>query len=190
MVLLFEEGGGGIDENPSVVDDDGPRTNGLHFLEDVGGDYDALFGGHFVDEVADVVLLVGVEAVSGFIEDEDGGVVDEGLGKADAAFVALGERVDGLVIDGLDGAHFYDAVDGVAAFGAFDFADVADEVEEGIDGHFAVSGGVLGKVADGLADLYGLFDYVVAADCGGAAIGGQKAGQHLHCGALAGAVRA
>ena len=43
-----------------------------------------------------MVLLVGVEAVGGLVHDEHGGIVQDGLGQADAALVALGQRLDAL----------------------------------------------------------------------------------------------
>ena len=48
--------------------------------------------------------LLGVEAGGGLVEDQDVGVVDDGLGEADALPVAFGELADQLVADVAEGA--------------------------------------------------------------------------------------
>ena len=88
-----------VGDDPAVGDDDGPRADGIHLLQDVGGDDDHLVGRHGLDQLAHLVLLVRVEAVGGLVQDQHRRVVQDGLGQADAAAKALGQRLDGLLQD-------------------------------------------------------------------------------------------
>ena len=49
------------------------------------------------DQLAHLVLLVGVEAVGGLVEDQHFRVVENRLGEADAALEAFGKCLDGLI---------------------------------------------------------------------------------------------
>ncbi len=80
----------------AAVDQDGARAHGFDFIELVRGDQDRLVGGHARDERAHRLLLVGIEAVGGFIQDQHGGVVDDGAGERNAAAIAFRERLDRL----------------------------------------------------------------------------------------------
>jgi hypothetical protein len=79
----------------------------------VGGENDGLGAAHFPDEVPDHVLLVGVETVGRFVENEDFGVVDDGLSEAGAVAVAFGEGIDGLAPYLLEESGIDGAVDGL-----------------------------------------------------------------------------
>ena len=58
-----------------------------------------MIAGEGLEELADFDDLLGVEAGGGLIEDEDIGVVDDGLGDSDALAVAFGELADQLGAD-------------------------------------------------------------------------------------------
>ena len=62
----------------------------------MGREDDGLFLAQIADELANLVFLIGVEAISGFVQNEDLGVVKERLGEAGAVSVALGESVNRL----------------------------------------------------------------------------------------------
>ena len=191
IVFFFEFLRGGVDEDGAFGDDDDARADGFDFFKNVSRENDALVLGHLLDELADVMLLVGIEAVRGFVKDKDVRVVDDGLGKADPAPVALGECFDGLVVDGFDGAEADSTVNGVASrLALLDVARITDELEEGSDGHFVVGGCVFGEVADGFSHAEGVFEDVVATNGGGTGVGGEEAGEHFHGGAFSGAVGA
>ena len=124
----------------------------------------------------------------GFVEDEDFGVVEEGLGEAGAVAVAFGEGVDGLAGDALQEAGFDGAVDGVGFGGAGEAAHVGTEAEEAADGHAVVERGGFGEVADFLFRLGGLVDHGDAADVDFALGGREEAGDDPHGGRFSGAV--
>lgn len=86
----FEFGWGFVDEDFALVDDDDAVADGFDFFEDVGGEDDGFVGGHRLYQLSHFVLLVGVEAIGGLVEDEHLGVVDDGLGDSDALAVAFG----------------------------------------------------------------------------------------------------
>ncbi len=83
-------------------DDDGARADGVDLFEDVRGNDDGLLARDLADERADFVLLQRIEAVGGLVEDQHLRVVHDGLGEADAALEALGQRFDGLGDDRLE----------------------------------------------------------------------------------------
>src|SRR5688572_31856901 len=56
-----------------------PYTTLFRSLQDVGGKNDRLVGAHLLDEIADLVFLVGIQAVGGLVQDEHVGIVDERL---------------------------------------------------------------------------------------------------------------
>ena len=63
------------------------------------------------DELARLPYLVGVEPDRRLVEDEDGRVVDEGLGQPDALAVALGELPYQPPLDVVDPALLHDLPD-------------------------------------------------------------------------------
>ena len=83
-----------VGDDAAVRDDDGAGAHLVHLLEDVGGDDDQFLPAQLVDQPPDLVLLVRVEAVGGFVQDEHLWIVDERLGEPDAAPETLGERFD------------------------------------------------------------------------------------------------
>ena len=90
----------------ALVDDDGARAHRLDLFENVSRNDDRLVGGHVGDELADVMLLIGVEAVGRLVHDQNRRVVQDRLREADAALVALRQRVDHLLDDGLEAGAF------------------------------------------------------------------------------------
>ena len=64
-----------------------------------------------MQQLADFDDLLGVEAGGGLVEDQDIGVVDDGLRQADALAVAFGKLADQLVADVAEGAAVDDFVD-------------------------------------------------------------------------------
>jgi len=87
-----EVGGGVGGFDAAVVDDEDAGAGEFDFGEDVGGEEDGVVFAEFLDEVADGADLIGIEADGGFVEDEEVGVVDEGVGESDALAITL-ERV-------------------------------------------------------------------------------------------------
>jgi hypothetical protein len=80
-------------------DDDDALAGLLDFGEDVGAENDGVVAGEMLQQFADLDDLLGVETGSGFVEDEDIGIVDDGLGQSDALAVAFGELADELLAD-------------------------------------------------------------------------------------------
>ena len=173
----------------AFVDDADAVADFLDLFEEVGGedDGDAL-GAEGEDEVADFAGAAGVDAGGGFVEDEEAGAVDDGLGEADAlehAFGVAGEGAIGGVFE-VDEVEEFGAA--VAEGGAADAAEFAVEGEGFAAGEVAVEVGVFGEEADVFAavDAGG-----VAAEDGAGALGGaEEAEEDLHGGAFAGAVGA
>ena len=83
--------GGGVAEDAAVVEGDAAAGEGSHF--GVVGDHDdgVALGVEAAEEVGDDALVGGVEVAGGLVGEDDGGLVDEGAGDADALLLAAGE---------------------------------------------------------------------------------------------------
>ena len=121
--------GRAVDQQPPVGDDHGARTDGLHLFEDMGGDDDRLVGRHFADQVADLVFLVGVEAVGRLVHDQNFRVVDHRLGQPDAALEPLRQGFDGLAEDFPQIDLVDDVVDAAAFFQPVEATHLGDETQ-------------------------------------------------------------
>ena len=104
-----------VGDDLAAVDDDDARAGRLDLLQDVGREDDRLVLAHALDEVAHLVLLVGIEAVGRLVHDQHVRIVDQRLREAGAVLVALGERVDALVEHVLEEAQLDRAVDRLLA---------------------------------------------------------------------------
>lgn len=202
LALGHELGGSAVSYDAALGDKHYSRADGFDFFEDVGGENDsaAALGafavslgvrlGHFFDQATDFVLLVGIEAIGGFIHDQDIGFVQDGLSQTDAAFETFGEGFDGLTQDALEVGSLNSATDGGFLGFAFEASDLSAEVQEGFGGHVGVGGGTFGEVADGGFDFEGVLGDICAAHYGGAGGWREEAGDHFHGGAFACAVGA
>ena len=85
-----------IGDDDATIDDDGAGAGSGDFFKNVGREEDGFFLPEILDELADFKFLVGVEAVGRFVEDEDFGIVEKGLGEAGAVAISLGKGADGL----------------------------------------------------------------------------------------------
>lgn len=148
----------------AIEHDEDAVTEGFDFGEDMGGEEDGAVFSEAANELADFDDLGGVEADGWFIEDEEFGLVEDGLGEANALAVAFTELADGPsevivevgIVDGL-GDKFCLLVGG-------DLAQIGDHFEVGLDGKFGVEGGVFGEVADLGLDVERVGEDIEAAD--------------------------
>ncbi len=81
----------------ALVDDHHAVAGHADFRQDVRGKNDGVAAGEALDQVAHFDDLLGIEAHGGLIENDDFGIVHQGLGQADALLVAAGEALDQLV---------------------------------------------------------------------------------------------
>ena len=131
------------------------------------------------------MFLVGIEAVSGFVQDQHIGIVQDRLRQPHPPAKPLGERIDRLVQHAGQSGLRHGPVPRRAGGRAMQIADPGDKAQKFARGHFAISGGAFRQIADfGLRPERVTAD-VVAADARRAAVGRQKAGHHLHGGGFA-----
>ncbi len=138
--------GGAVGDDAALVDDDGAGADGFDFFQDVGGDDDRLVGGHLADELADVVLLVRIEAVGRLVHDQNLGVVQDGLGNADAALEAFRERFDALIENTAEAGLLDRGGDARAAVVACVSTNLSDEGQEARGRHVGVGRRAFGNV--------------------------------------------
>lgn len=142
----------------------------------VGGEEDAFSGAaEFGDGFLDVLGGDGVEAGGGFVEDDDGGVVDDGAGEGDALFHAGGEAVVGAVGVFGDVEEGEGGLDAVVDFGGGDGVELGEEAEGFAGGEALVEPGGGGEEAEVAADFFG-FGADVETGYGGGAGGGCEYG--------------
>ena len=161
----------------------------LHLFEEVGAEEDGDVAGLEVeDEVADLTRAEGVNPGGGFVEDEQAGGLDEGLGEADALQHPLGVTGEAASARFGEGGEFEEFFNAFGELGALHPAEFAVEFEGLASGEVFVEVGVLGEVADVFAGVG--FEGVFAKDFASAAGGCEEAKESLHGGGFARAVGA
>ncbi len=156
--------GGAVGDDAALVDHDGARADGLDLFEDVRGDDDGLLLGHLGDELAHLVLLVGIEPVGGLVHDQHLGVVEDRLGDADAALVALGQGLDRLLEHRTETGPLDRQAHRPGDRIAPQAPQLGDEAEQALGRHLGVERRALGQIAEPLPGLLGLVLHVEAGD--------------------------
>ena len=173
----------------ALVDDDDAFAGMLDFREDVGAQDDGVVAGEAADELARFDDLLGVEAGGRLVENQDIGVMQDGLRQTHALPVALGELADELVLDVANGAavaHFVDALGrrrrwrGPSA--------VPTKVRYSLTSMSGIERRGFGKIADAFLHFEGLLEDIETGHVRLARGGGQEAGEDAHSGSLSGPV--
>ncbi len=192
VVDEFFGGAGG--EDFAVGDDDGAVADFEGALDVVVGDEDGFSEGVF--ELADFALEVfdgdGIDAGEGFVEEDEGGVGDEGAGDFEFASFAAGEG-DGFLVAGFGEAELFHEAGGFFAALEGGFAGGFEDGEEVLfDGHALEDGRFLGEVAHAFAGalIHGELGDVEAVEHDLAAVGDDHSHDHAEGGGFAGAVAA
>ena len=175
-----------------AIDDDAHAVaEALHEAEDVGGEDDGFaLGFELLEEVGDGAGGDDIQAVGGFVEDDDVGVVDQRDDDADLLFHAGGE------VGHLDLGELVDAEtlkQGLLAGGGgggVDAVEVAEEIVKIIGGEEVLKLQFAGEESDFAAHLFGLADNAAAIYPGIALVGADEGGQHAQGGGFAGTVGA
>ena len=97
----------------ALVDDEHLLAGLLHFGQDVRAQDDGVVAGQAADQIARFVDLLGVQPGGGLVENQNVGVVDDGLRQSDALPVAFGQLADQFGADVGDGAALGDFSDAV-----------------------------------------------------------------------------
>jgi hypothetical protein len=157
--------GAALDDGPGTEDEDlvAAADGGEAVGDDDGG---AVFH-ELIQGILDEAFALGIEAAGGFIQDQDGGIGEDGAGDGDALALAAGKLGAALADEGvIPFGHGLDEEMGVGLFGGFVdfglggvgfavgdvFADAAAKEEDflGDEGEVLAEGGQ-GHVLDGLA---------------------------------------
>ena len=140
------------------------------------------------DEVLDLAGALGIEAGGRFVENDQIGIVEEGLGEADAAGHALGEAPDGAMAGVREARHVEQLVN--ARAGGFGGQPEQAGVEgQGFEGRqVGIEVGLFGEIADAALDGGGAGG--CAEDVDRAGRRKKQAQDHLDGGGLTGAVGA
>jgi len=177
-----------IHHDAAFVDDDHAVAEGLHFLHDVAGKQDGFGLSQFADQLSDLHDLVGIESTGGLIEDQDFGIMKDGLRQAHPLFVTLGESPDALIEHSFQTAvvdHIVQPLK-IAAFGHLsEGGDVGQKLHHA---HFRVEGIMLRKVSDPGAGGNGIGKNTLSVQLDGSLLGLQKAHHHSHSGGFSGSV--
>ena len=132
-------GGGFVCDHPALRDDDNAGADGIDFFENMRRENDGFILRHALDERAHLVLLIGVEPVRRFVEDERRRIVQQRLREADALFVAFRERFNDLLAHGHQLRARNRQIDLSAPGGrGAEAADFGDEAEVFLDRHLGV----------------------------------------------------
>ena len=134
------------------------------------------------------MLLVWVEAIGGLVENQDLGVVHDGLREAGAVAVAFRKRLDALVPDGLEESGLDGFIDRFVTVGPEEAAHFCAKPDEAGNRHVLIEWGVFREVADfEFCGVWISLD-IDPIDENGAARRGDVAGDHAHGRGFAGTV--
>ena len=170
------------------VDDEHPAASHFDFGQDVGREQDGVAFAEVFDQLADLPDLVRVEADGRFVEDEQVGVVQEGIGQAHALAVAFGQRADQFPLHIAQSAEFLHGIDALAVGAAPDAFERGPVFEVFLHAHLRVKRDVFRHVTDAGTHLARLAGHVETGHAGPPAGGRQVTGQDPHGRALARAV--
>lgn len=90
----------------AAIDNDHPTAGHFDLTQNVSGKEDGVIPSQTFDQLPDLADLVGVEAIRGFIENEQLGGVDQSVRQADPLAVAFGQHLDHFAANGLEAAGF------------------------------------------------------------------------------------
>ena len=139
------------------------------------------------DEVLDLAASDRVESRGRFVEDDEVGIVDEGLREPDAALHALGELAHGARPRVAEADHLDELLRALLPVTGVEREEVAEEIERLARAEIAVEVALLGQVADARLGLHVARRF---AEDGDLALGRvEQAEQHLDGRGFAGTVR-
>src|SRR5262249_42196555 len=156
-------------------DDDDTLAGVLDFAQDMRAENDRVFAREMLQQLADFDDLLGIETAGGFIEDQDIGVVDDGLREADALAVAFGELRDELAAHVAERAALDDFVYAVLDLALRNALQLAHEIEVLDHLHLGVNRRRLRQIADPLLHLLRVLLHVEAGNGGLAGRGREEA---------------
>ena len=73
-----------VGDDLAAVDDDRPRTDGVHLFQNVRRENDRLLLAHPPDQVADLVLLIRIQTIGRLVQHQDVRIMNDGLGETGA----------------------------------------------------------------------------------------------------------
>src|SRR5712692_1934150 len=175
----------------AVMDDADGVAELFDFAHDVCGEDDGLaVVATFADERRDCASGHDIEAGSGLIEDHDRWIVNEGASAGSFLLHAGGELVAGAVAEAVHIQAVEDIVDALFESGFVQAIEAAEVFDHFLRAQAGIESGGGREKADIGADLFRLFDDVVAANDRRAVGGLKDGGEHAQGSCLAGAVGA
>ena len=150
-------------------------------------DDDFVFG-QVANQLANLMLLIGIKAIRRFIQNQDLGIMQDGLCQSYAPFEALGQGIDGLFANAAQVNVIQDLFHALLHFLARETADLGDKLKEPQHSHVRVAGCTFWQIPDKLLGSKRVGANIMTVDGHSARGGSQKTGDNLHGRGLASAV--
>ena len=173
---------------PAVVDDKDVVADLLDLGEDVGAEDHSVLLGQLPDQGADLQDLLGVQAYSGLIQDQDVWEADQRLGQPHPLAVALGQVADQPAGHVGGPGHLQDAVQLSGPLSPGDPLEPGGELQILPHRHVHIEGRLLRQIADAGLGPRRVLSHAVAVYPDLPFSGGEIAGHHIHGGGFPGAV--
>src|SRR5262249_41953591 len=181
---------GALSDDLAALDDQQAIAGLADLRQNVAGNEDGVPAFEAKDQPAHFDDLNRVQAAGGFVEDQQGGIVDQRLRNPEPSAVAVRKRGDQLAVRLAErGLLFHLFKSGTQVLGA-DPAQLGDERKVPAHRHLAVERRIIGKKADALTNLVRIFHHIVAVDLDAPGGRQQHAAEHLQGGGLARSVQA
>ena len=185
---LAQAGDGVAEHDFAVMQNLHAVADRFNLGEDVCRQDHAVRAAEFADQCANVEDLVGIEPDGRFVENDQIGLVHNGLGDADTLLVALGQGADQFPRYIGEAAALHGTRDGLFTARARHAVQSRGQPQIFSDVQFPVQRRCFREIADPCFGRDRLIHQVNAADADFTGAGGEVTGEHLHGGGFAGAV--
>ena len=169
-----------VGDHFALGDDHGACTHRVDFFQYVRGQDNGLVPCHGPDEPAHFMFLVGIEPVGGFVENQHGRIVHNGLSQAHPPLESLGEGVNRLMRHPLEIHFFHGFCHPAIQLRATKPAHFGNEHQKTQRCHLSIGRGPFGQVPQAFFGFERLLLYIEAVDLGSAPGRSQKTRNHFH----------
>ena len=178
LVSQFIEGA--VCDDLTAINHDRTIGQGLNLRENVCGQNDRPVFCQALNKSTNPHQLLWVETAGGLIQDQDLGIMEDGLSQPDSLPVALGQGAQDAMLPALESEPLHRVANAVEPVIPWNLTDLSDEPQVLTHGQVHVQGRRLRQVPNGPSYRHGIFEYIVAGNAGSPLRCWHKPSQYAH----------